>query len=68
MALRVSELVGLKVDDVYDGEKVKSYVSIRAETANASINEKVEVVRYIVPFKELTTKGEKANEHWKNPI
>lgn len=33
MALRVSELVGLKVKDVYDGEKVKSYVNIRAENA-----------------------------------
>ena len=33
MALRVSELVGLKVSDVYDSEKVKSYVNIRAETA-----------------------------------
>ena len=25
MALRASELVGLKVSDVYDGEKVKQY-------------------------------------------
>ena len=33
MALRVSELVGLKVSDVYDGAKVKNYVNIRAETA-----------------------------------
>ena len=33
MALRASELVGLQVSDVFDGEKVKSYVDIRAETA-----------------------------------
>lgn len=33
MALRVSELVGLNVGDVYDGELVKSYVTIRGETA-----------------------------------
>ena len=33
MALRASELVGLNVGDVYGGEKVKSYVTIRAETA-----------------------------------
>ncbi len=33
MALRVSELVGLNVSDVYDEEKVKLYVTIRAETA-----------------------------------
>lgn len=32
MALRASELVGLKVSDVYD-KRVKSYVTIRAETA-----------------------------------
>jgi len=28
MALRASELVGLQIGDVYDGEKVKSYVTI----------------------------------------
>jgi len=33
MALRASELVGLKVSDVYDVQKVKTYVTIRAETA-----------------------------------
>ena len=33
MALRTSELVGLQVSDVYDSEKVKNYVNIRAETA-----------------------------------
>ena len=33
MALRASELVGLQVGDVYASEKVKSYVTIRAETA-----------------------------------
>jgi len=33
MALRVSELVGLTVGDVYDDRMVKSYVTIRAETA-----------------------------------
>ena len=32
LALRASELVGLKVSDVYD-KKVKSYVTIRPETA-----------------------------------
>ena len=32
MALRASELVGLNVGDVYD-KQVKSYVTIRAETA-----------------------------------
>jgi site-specific recombinase XerD len=42
MALRVSELVGLKVGDVYDGEKVKSYVTIRAETAK---NKKERTIR-----------------------
>ena len=31
MALRASELVGLKVADVYD-KKVKSYVTMRPET------------------------------------
>jgi len=33
MALRASELTGLNMGDVYDGKKVKSYVSIRPETA-----------------------------------
>jgi len=33
MALRASELVGLKVEDVYNPRKVKSYVTIRGETA-----------------------------------
>lgn len=33
MALRASELVGLSVGDVYDGERVKNYVTIRGETA-----------------------------------
>lgn len=33
MALRASELVGLKVGDIYDGKKVKTYVKIRGETA-----------------------------------
>jgi hypothetical protein len=33
MALRASELVGLQVKDVYDGEMVKNYVNIQAETA-----------------------------------
>ena len=33
MALRASELVGLRMGDVCDGKKVKSYVSIRPETA-----------------------------------
>lgn len=33
MALRASELVGLQVGDVYDGENAKSYVTIRACTA-----------------------------------
>jgi site-specific recombinase XerD len=42
MALRVSELVGLKVSDVYDGKKVKSYVNIRAETAK---NKKERTIR-----------------------
>ncbi|MFQ6044495.1 MAG: tyrosine-type recombinase/integrase, partial [Candidatus Poribacteria bacterium] len=42
MALRVSELVGLKVGDVYDNEKVKSYVNIRAETAK---NKKERTIR-----------------------
>ena len=32
LALRASELVGLKVSDVYD-RQVKSYVTIRPETA-----------------------------------
>jgi len=42
MALRVSELVGLKVSDVWDGDKVKSYVIIRAETAK---NKKERTIR-----------------------
>lgn len=42
MALRVSELVGLKVSDVYDGKKVKNYVNIRAETAK---NKKERTIR-----------------------
>jgi site-specific recombinase XerD len=42
MALRVSELVGLKVGDVYDGEQVKLYVNIRAETAK---NKKERTIR-----------------------
>jgi len=42
MALRVSELVGLKVGDVFDEEKVKSYVNIRAETAK---NKKERTIR-----------------------
>jgi integrase len=33
MALRASELVGLRMGDVYDGNKVKSYISVRPETA-----------------------------------
>jgi len=33
MALRASELVGLNVGDVFDGKQVKSYVTIRGETA-----------------------------------
>lgn len=33
MALRASELVGLNVGDVYGGETVKSYVTIRGEIA-----------------------------------
>ena len=33
MALRASELVSLQVGDVYDGEKVKTHVTIRGETA-----------------------------------
>lgn len=33
MALRASELVGLKVAEVYDRGKVKTYVTIRGETA-----------------------------------
>jgi len=33
LALRASELVGLNVADVYDGDSPKSYVTIRAETA-----------------------------------
>lgn len=33
MALRVSELVGLTVGDVFDGEQVKTYVTIRNEIA-----------------------------------
>jgi integrase/recombinase XerD len=33
LALRASELVGLEVGDVYDGENAKSYVTIRACTA-----------------------------------
>ena len=33
MALRASELVGLNVGDVYGGEVVKQYVTIRPETA-----------------------------------
>lgn len=33
MALRASELVGLKVGDVYNGKEVRTYVTIRAETA-----------------------------------
>jgi len=33
MALRASELVGLRVGDVFDRENVRTYVTIRAETA-----------------------------------
>lgn len=38
MALRVSELVGLKVADVYDGKQVKTHVTIRGETAKFKRN------------------------------
>jgi len=38
MALRVSELVGLKVGDVYDGGQVKLHVTIRGETAKFNKN------------------------------
>ncbi|MEK7396634.1 MAG: site-specific integrase, partial [Candidatus Poribacteria bacterium] len=33
MALRASELVSLQISDVYDRDKPKTYVTIRAETA-----------------------------------
>jgi integrase len=33
MALRASELTGLNVGDVFDGKRVKTYVTIRGETA-----------------------------------
>jgi integrase/recombinase XerD len=42
MALRVSELVGLQVSDVSDDGMVKSYVTIRAETAK---NKKERTIR-----------------------
>lgn len=40
MALRVSELVGLKVGDVYDGKQkqVKTHVTVRGETAKFNKN------------------------------
>jgi integrase len=41
MALRASELVGLKVGDVYDGEKVNTYVTIRGETAKFNKNRSI---------------------------
>ena len=43
MALRASELVGLKVGDVYDGEKVLTYVTIRGETAKFNKNRSIRV-------------------------
>jgi integrase len=43
MALRVSELVGLKVADVYDGERVKTHVTVRGETAKFNKNRTIRV-------------------------
>lgn len=43
MALRASELVGLTVGDVYDGGKVKSYVTIRGEIAKFGKEREVRV-------------------------
>jgi len=43
MALRASELVGLKVGDVFDGKKVKSYVTIRGETAKFGKEREIKV-------------------------
>lgn len=47
MALRMSELVGLKVGDVYNGEQVKSYVTIRPETAK---NKKERTIHNMLNF------------------
>ena len=44
MALRASELVGLQVGDVYDRKKVKSYVTIRGETAKFSKGREVRTI------------------------
>lgn len=45
MALRVSELVGLKVGDVYDGKQkqVKAHVTVRGETAKFNKNRTIGV-------------------------
>jgi integrase len=43
MALRASELVGLQVGDVYDRKKVKSYVTIRGETAKFNKEREIKV-------------------------
>jgi integrase len=41
MALRASELVGLNVGDVFDGEQVKTHVTIRGETAKFNKNRSI---------------------------
>jgi len=43
MALRASELVGLNVGDVFDGEQVKTHVTIRGETAKFNKNRSIRV-------------------------
>ena len=48
MALRASELVGLRVGDVYDRKKVKSYVTIRPETAKFGKGREVRVWEIVI--------------------
>ncbi len=52
MALRASELVGLQVSDVFDGEMVKNYVNIRAETAKFKKKKSVPL-ELVTIFREL---------------
>ena len=48
MALRASELVGLQIGDVYDRKKVKSYVTIRPETAKFSKGREVRMWEIVI--------------------
>ena len=47
MALRASELVGLNMGDVFDGEKVNTYVTIRGETAKYGKEREIRVWKIV---------------------